>query len=248
MRNVAEYLEAQASTLLKKEESSGVWTPEKVHECRVGTRRARMSLWWLEQASKQTKKLRKARKLLGDFGRVLGERRQWDVLLKDAQKYGLDPQPLEAARIKAREALQAFQDSDKTKKIEKKVLKAVEKAKELSELDVSRPIKKLKKRLQHWKDLPPMTETQFHECRIDLKKTRYVLEALGLDVTELKRIQDWLGQAHDLEILQQTLGKNDKVSKDEAMARNAAQDALPSTLTATIERLESLENSKADKN
>ncbi len=234
MQNVSEYLKAQAAVFLKKEDD---WTSKHVHEKRVSTRRLRMALWWLEKASgKEGKPFRKARRDLGKLGRVLGERRQWDVLFKDAKKYEIATDTSDEDRKKAGEAIPLYFKShgDKT---EKHLRRAIEKAESLIDPKASRPLKRLRDGLSHWLENPPKSKHDFHEARIALKKARYVMEALGLAVDEVKTVQDWLGEAHDLEILQETFGENEKATQAEAEARGKAQKALPQALKHAIEAL-----------
>ena len=68
-----------------------------------------------------------------------------------------------------------------------------------------------------------MTNKQFHRLRINLKKVRYGLEAIGQFRPQLEKMQDLLGHIHDLEVLQRLFGKKTRIKKDKRFAKNDAQ-------------------------
>lgn len=234
MHDVSDYLKAQADVFLKKEAD---WTEKKVHEKRVSTRRLRMALWWLEKASKKEgKPFRKARRALGKLGKALGERRQWDVLVRDAKKYGISTDSIEKDREKAGKAIPAYFEAH-GEQIEKRLQKALKRASSAPSLKTARPLQRLQEGLKQWLDHPPQSKEEFHQARIALKKARYVMESLGLDVRAVKDVQDSLGEAHDLEVLQEILGGNQKAAAAEAKARGEAAEALSLTLANAIKAL-----------
>lgn len=61
-----------------------------------------------------------------------------------------------------------------------------------------------------------------------MKKIRYALEAFGRPVEPLQKLQDHLGDAHDLNVLGEILGKHHKVKQDERkFRRKAIRQAKP---------------------
>lgn len=187
--------------------------PEAVHKLRVCLRRQRACLWILRHSSfKLTDK-----KLNGDLrklGRKLGKVRELDVVIADSNKYGLNAHSL----LKRRKAAYSSVRPLLTARLRKKrqasigaVLKCLEGD---GALDTGAAMMLLKKRIDVWSHRRIRDENEIHELRITLKKVRYVLEALGRPVGPLRQIQDVLGRVHDLDVLKDYLGTNQRMKRD----------------------------------
>ena len=72
----------------------------------------------------------------------------------------------------------------------------------------------------------PGGKTDQHVLRIQVKKTRYILEAVGRKCEALKELQGLLGDSHDMEILQELLGAHPRAAEIEVRAREAAIDLM----------------------
>ncbi len=65
-----------------------------------------------------------------------------------------------------------------------------------------------------------------HRLRIEAKKSRYVLELLGLPTALLIVVQRGLGRWHDLEVLQRELGRHHQASREQGTERARATRVL----------------------
>jgi len=77
-----------------------------------------------------------------------------------------------------------------------------------------------------------------HELRIEAKKARYVLDAVGRMGGFLKPLQDRLGRAHDLEVLQARLGRSARAARDEKRERAAARRIMRGLVARARRELE----------
>lgn len=77
----------------------------------------------------------------------------------------------------------------------------------------------------------------FHKLRINLKKVRYVLEALGRPIEPLEKIQKSLRDAHDLELLQTLTRKNQKLKLEQQSPNQQSIRILKPVLRFAINQL-----------
>src|SRR5690349_10114551 len=73
---------------------------DDVHDLRVTTRRLRASLWVLRHCA-ESDVADRAHRDLRALGRVLGERRMWDIAEHDAEIYRADTATIEKKRTRA---------------------------------------------------------------------------------------------------------------------------------------------------
>lgn len=209
---------------------------EPVHDLRVLTRRLRADLWIARHLS-STGPLDEVRRLLRRLGRRLGERRVLDVAMADAAAYGLDGAPL-AERHALAGAAVARRLKPETRNEAVDLLRRVARAVDRDDDDrladgIARRAEKLREALA----AAPRGKAELHELRIEAKKARYVLEALGRDSDFLKELQRRLGRAHDLEMLQTLLGPDEAAGRDEERERAAARRIMSRVVRRALKEL-----------
>jgi CHAD domain-containing protein len=72
----------------------------------------------------------------------------------------------------------------------------------------------------------------YHRLRIALKRARYALELRDRGGRSLKEIQDLLGRAHDLEVLERLAGETPAVRRARKRYERRAREKLPRILAA----------------
>jgi hypothetical protein len=77
---------------------------------------------------------------------------------------------------------------------------------------------------------------EFHALRRKARNARYLLEALGRESRFLKELQDHAGRAHDLEMLQELVGADARVARDERRETAAAR-RIPGRIVERAVRL-----------
>lgn len=177
---------------------------ENVHDLRIASRRL-LTLIRIFELDPFSKPLKKA-------ANKLGELRDLDVSLAHADEYGLPSEDLKRERNKARKKVKKFFTKQRQKTIEKIMHHAQVKLQEKNEGDLHDVVERYKSEMMKWKDVPIGREN-FHDFRIALKKARYILEAQGEKVKELVRLQDLLGDIHDLEVLTEKTGTTPEIQE-----------------------------------
>lgn len=197
----------------------------KVHDLRITLHRIRSLL---ELSSIETQRLKK-------LDKALGKVRDLDVAIGNAKKYGLDCSDLKKKRRKdskvAIELLsgkkkKVFKDLDETsKKFEKKV-------------DLKSTAVKLKDSLKSFDH--QLKDEELHKVRIGLKKVRYLLESAGKPVDRLKKIQDKLGEVHDLQVLSEYYKKNPHLKNDQKIKSLTAKRTVRPIFKSASKQLSQL--------
>ncbi|MBI3829691.1 MAG: CHAD domain-containing protein [Planctomycetes bacterium] len=201
----------------------------QVHDLRVLTRRMRACVWIMLRV-RERPVLRELRRALRRLGRVLGERRMFDVAREDAAAFKLDAAPLDAPRAyagkMARERLKSWRRREIT-------ILAKRSARQLAGSPLSHAalgLAELDERLQAALREAPKGKAQQHRLRIEAKKTRYVLEIFGRKTDAIKDLQGRLGRAHDLEVLQEVLGPSPTAAIEEEKAWGKARRIMRKTV------------------
>ena len=194
--------------------------PEAVHELRINVRRL-LSLIWIFRQGSDFKVPAGLNRHLRELNRALGIRRELDVACRDSKKFNAAGKKIDKERARAASHLSRFLARKSQMGITRDLSKMSRKLEPYSlegkRIKNSATKEKLRKKITYWRSHPPVTPNEWHECRIELKKVRYILEALGYAVGPLIEAQDMLGRAHDLDFL----ARYTEQSKKMARARKA---------------------------
>ena len=217
-----------------------------VHRLRVLTRRLRALLRLLKPV-KGAAPARRASRRLRTLGRALGERRMWDVafagmpgLVRQPERF--EPKRAAASRLLARELNRIYLDA----LLEE--LKAASKAMRAAQGSVvAERAAKLRRALERCEGRAPRHVDARHALRLDIKKSRYLLEACGVDAPQARGLQALLGHEHDLYMLLVLAGRNRRVKQLEAQARAATDAAAGSALRETLALLKGLQRAFASR-
>jgi CHAD domain-containing protein len=200
-----------------------------IHDLRVLTRRLRAAVWVVRRLELRVP-CGKLRRLLRCWGRALGERRTLDVARRNARRRGLDAGPLAGPRRLAGRTVRAELTADRCRRFAELLRKAVRDLLRLARSRtvaggapmLARDLAARRRRLRAALTAAPRGKEALHALRIEAKKTRYVLDALGARGEVLKGLQAYLGRAHDLEVLRQYLHCGAEVAQDELWAQRKA--------------------------
>lgn len=228
----------QASTVKKlSEKVAKDLDSESVHQLRVSTRRLSAGLSLLKVKKKELKELKAE---LGALRKALGIQRQLDVAIENARAYGLDTAPIKYLRSRAGRKVQKRLDGLHRQELSEH-LESVLKREELP--DAKQLRKRLEKELEFCKKAKknwPEKKAKRHQLRIRLKKTRYLLEALGEEPKKLKKVHDAMGKARDLRALRDWAKDNAEIKKDENRAWKEAEKNLKPALEETVKAAKTL--------
>lgn len=172
---------------------------KEVHNIRISLHRIRSLLELTKIKSSPLEKLDK------DLGKV----RDLDVAIKNAIHYGLPTKKLEKKRKeKAKDAIKFLHNK------KNKVLNSLDKAglRFEKKVDLKIAAGELQHKLHDFDH--PLQDDELHKVRIGLKKVRYLLESTGKSVVRLKKIQDQLGEVHDLQVLSEFYHHNPHLKND----------------------------------
>lgn len=199
---VSEYFDKNADQFLKLRKLVHRHPDEEnVHDLRIATRRL-LTLINIFNLDPFFKPLKKAAKKLGEL-------RDVDVAIDHAKTYGLESVDLKGERNKLRKKVRKFLNKGHKKLIEKILHHAQVSLNHKDDHDLEKTVQDFRDQMNQWGNVP-LGRENFHEFRIALKKARYILEAQGKDVKELKKLQDILGDIHDLEVLTLKKGETNR--------------------------------------
>ncbi len=215
VRTLARYIDKQGQVIgglfpaiLEKPKGS------RVHALRVATRRLRASLWLLRHSEPQLK-FSKFKKKLRSIGRIAGELRALDVAVGDAEKFEIKHSSLKKLRKKTRKKFIVVLKEFNIEKMLSEIDKVASDVAEAPDFDFARALAGLRRRLMPLR-YGHTSLKRLHQLRIEVKKTRYVLEALGRPVHPLRVFQGWLGRVHDIEVLEDRALSNSRTQRDRA--------------------------------
>ncbi len=206
---------------------------EAIHDLRVLTRRLRA--WaWLGQRLAPRGAFAGLRRDLRRVGRKLGARRMLDVACADAARNGIDASSLSERGEATGRAVRAVLEPGSSAAIAAAVRHA---AHEVASADEDRLAKGLLRRARGLASAARSArkgKAQMHALRIEAKKARYAIEALGGDGLALAGLQRRIGHAHDLSVLQALLGATAAVTRLERRAWAVASKGLPAAVRAGV--------------
>lgn len=231
------YLEEQ-TRLLKRLGSPATAKPSRqsVHKLRIAARRARAALWILERGSVRIR-AKKLSQRLHALGRALGKVRELDVAIEDAKTYGLDPSGLKVLRKTERRRLQKTLRRARFKRLSREIAAVAVKTKSRTGLGFEDAAGALLDRLHRWHRMTSKKDAELHRIRIAMKKIRYCLEATRRPVSPLQKLQEAIGKAHDLEVLEALCGKTPAASRDRAKFERKAKRLIRPALCFALEQL-----------
>lgn len=210
--------------------------PEAIHKLRVLTRRIRAAVW-VGRRLATSDALRRLRRRLRKLGRTLGVRRGLDVTVQDARAYRLDASVLDPEIASAGGALVRALAATKRARIPVLLREAARDVARSAEDRLPDALGRCARRLEASLLRAPLGKPEMHELRIEVKKTRYRLDVLGRHGGFLKPLQDRIGRAHDLEVLQLRLGASKRAARDEARERSAATRMMERLVLRAIREL-----------
>lgn len=231
------YLKEQ-TRLLKRLGSPAGAKPSRrsVHELRIATRRARAALWILERGSVRIRSKKLSRRLHA-LGRALGKVRELDVAVEDAKTYGLDPSGLKALRKTERRRLQKTLRQARFRRLSRELEAVAVKTKSRTGPGFEEAAGALLDLLHRRLRTSSKKEAELHRIRIAMKKIRYCLEAARRPTKPLQKLQDAIGKAHDLEVLEALCGKTPAASRDRAKFESRAKRLIRPALRFALEQL-----------
>jgi CHAD domain-containing protein len=222
------------------DKGAGALSDDDVHDLRVTTRRLRASLWVLRHCMESNTGDR-AHRELRSIGKVLGERRMWDIALGDAQKYGADTRAIEKKRARAHTKLRRALRGARVRSVLKDMQKLEEAVPGLMLERLVPWLQGYEWELAYRLQKRPKTPAERHALRIQAKKVRYVLECLGRKSARLEKLQDHLGREHDLDVVQGLIGRKRGLAGDRRNAATGANRVMQPALHSGIRELRALQ-------
>ena len=168
--NLIKYLKAQFRTVeLVMPKVSHRPSGKSVHELRLATRRARVALWVLEHSSSPLR-FKELGNDLCKLGKTLGQVREVEVAIQDANHYGIKSLDLKNRRSKAQRKIQKLISAKERKHLSKQFADAENRIKNIGPISF-RTVKaeliiKIRRQLKIYRH----GETEPHTLRIVLKK------------------------------------------------------------------------------
>ena len=211
----------------------------QVHKFRVVCRRLR-ALFWLVPKEQRTRSVRRAIRDLKFLTDVFGEQRKLDIALKDAICFSRDTEEIERQRADGRRAVESAITKEKRRKYVKHLRRAVKRMRKYEWATLVPRMESLRARLETAQKHPPRGNTAGHSLRINAKKARYVLEALGTPSSRLEQLQDHLGRWHDLIVLDELTGHTAAMLSEKQREWDTSQRMLKTTLTSATHAIDSL--------
>lgn len=194
---------------------------EFVHKLRVAIRRTRTSLWLLRYSSSDIR-IKELDSKLRALAKALGKVRELDVAILDAKQYDVDSAQLKAHLKTAQKKLRKLLKKKKRDRLKQQLSIAANATRQKMPISLKKARSKLSVKLNKQLSLNLKKKKSFHQIRIVLKKSRYALEAMEKPVDHMKQLQDILGKAHDLELLQKLTSQDDKIKKEQRLLNKKA--------------------------
>jgi CHAD domain-containing protein len=236
-RNVARLLQRQAARFEELADPVVERLEEKaIHDLRVLTRRMRAAIWIGRHLS-PPERLEELRRALRSIGHALGARRALDVTVNLALIYGLDAGRLARRRAQAGAQVRRALHPARREHLAQLLVQAAAGVGQGEDDRLRSGLRRRARRLERtWRE-DVETPAGLHALRIEAKKGRYLLEALGQKGDFLKKLQDHLGRGHDLQVLQEMLGPDPGAARDETLEGVLARQEMGSAVRRAVRRL-----------
>jgi CHAD domain-containing protein len=204
-----------------------------VHRLRVSARRLKAIFWVLKKGT-SVEISRPLERTLSRLTHLLGQRRELDVLARDARHYHLEVQAIQKMSIDASVGLVDFLNSKKTQNLLNGAQNILGELEEKDSVHLRRVRRALKEKFRRWSNGFPRNPGELHRLRIALKKAKYVLEAIDRPTGVFEKVQRDLGRYRDLQVLLDYTGKHRRVTADAAVyLRRARRHLRPALVKIT---------------
>lgn len=227
---------------------AGKVSPERVHRLRVTLRHLRSDLGFLKYVKERRQSMKLSRRF-HKWSRALGVIRELDVGAVDCRAFQIDVQKLVHKRRKVCKkfcrSFSKWQADDFHNLLEE----SAEEIQNISEAELRKSVRLLSYKLKRWGvwieklsgagtrwDLSLQVQ-KFHELRIQVKKARYFIEALGHPSRDLQKLQDVLGRLHDLEVAQKKFLRNVELSSTAKSLKHRKIDRQKEVLASRAVKL-----------
>jgi len=173
---------------------------KELHELRLNLRRWRVAFWALRY-SLPVKAFHKLKKRADRANKILGKKRELDVAMTDAKKYGLKTSFIKTSRREAKKKVERLLRSGELEELRKELGDFNRHLRRGRRVDLSPALRRLQEELRMASRKNHFRAKEYHHLRIQVKKARYLLEMFHQPMAGLKLLQDELGKIHDLEVL-----------------------------------------------
>jgi CHAD domain-containing protein len=212
---------------------------DELHELRVATRRLRASIFVVSRCTTMAQ-AGKIKWELRALGRVLGERRMWDIAIHDAARYGAKTDVLRKKQVAAEKAVRRSLRPGASDGLIGRLQKAGAAIPDMSLERLAPWLEDFEWELAYRLRRRPRTPEERHQLRIQMKKIRYVLECMGRRSRRIEKLQDYLGREHDLGVLRTFVGREPRLTRDAQRARSRANRTLKPALESAMRQLQFL--------
>ena len=172
-----------------------------VHDLRLCVRKLRAVLWLLKKSSPSIR-FRKYENKLRDLGHVLAEVRELDVAIHGAKKFQIHRKLLKHKRKRARKHLRESTHKKTISRVGVLSAEVIDCLRGYDTISFNQAAEKLCSQINTLFKNGKINSKDLHKMRICFKSARYTLDALGRSGSPLKPIIEYLGDAHDLQVLQ----------------------------------------------
>ena len=236
--NLIKYLKTQFRTVeLLMPKVSHRPCGKSVHQLRLATGRARVGLWVLEH-SPRALRFKELGHDLRKLGKILGEVREVEVAIHDANHYGIELFDIKSRRGKAQKKIKKLVSEKKRNNLSKQFADAQNRIRKFGRVSFSMARDELIFKIRRELVLCLRGETKPHKLRIVLKKTRYALEAMGKRTGQMKLLQTVLGEEHDLVTLQTYMEKNKELKHRQHSLNDQAAPLIKPALRFALAQLD----------
>jgi CHAD domain-containing protein len=213
---------------------------ERVHKLRVSVRRIQTVLW-LFKGDPDLSRFRRLSRTQRELSKRLGEVREMDIAIQDGEEYHLNCRKLKIRRRSSRLSLQKYLSASRREELMDELIRLQTQIRVHRTFSHASRFRKLNTQLSFWMNFSFDDQTDIHRFRRALKRMRYVLEAMGQSVDALKALQDLLGRANDLKVLQELCGKKAGIFDHEIQLRQKVKRMKNQVLRTTKDVLADVE-------
>jgi len=201
--------------------------------------------FWILKRGPGTQEIKELNLYLKKLGKLLGRVRDADLALVDAKNYHINVKELKVSQVILKKKILKMIGTHQLNELKSRLAAASNLAANISPSVIAKAREELVILMDSRIDKKFRGAKKLHRLRIDMKKARYILEAVGEPIEPLKPLQDVLGEAHDLQILRDLVGKSKILKSKESLLNKKALRLVKPALQFTVAQLKS-RNSKTD--